>query len=68
MKKPIVHRIYHEAFRLKIIELVETGEYSISELNRIYELGSCTILRWLRDEAYHRTLLYSYRQINSEAI
>lgn len=47
-KKKPVHRIYHEAFRLKIIALVESGEYSIAELNRTYELGNCTIYRWLR--------------------
>lgn len=48
-RKPFVHKCYTENFRLKIIELVESGEYNISELNRIYEIGGVnTIRNWLR--------------------
>ena len=65
MKKLPVHRIYHESFRLKIIELVETGEYSIAELNRIYELGSSTILRWLR--RYGKESLIGTRELIMKA-
>lgn len=48
-KKPVTHKVYHESFRMKVISLLETGEYTISELNRTFEIGgSNTIRKWLR--------------------
>lgn len=41
--------MYSEAFKLKIIELLENGEHSLSELMRVYDIGgTTTIYKWLR--------------------
>ena len=60
MKRPIVRKTYHEAFRMKMIELLESGDYCITELNRTYELGAGTIVRWLR--LYGRESLIGTRE------
>jgi len=40
---------YSEAFKLKIVEEIERGKLSISELQRIYDIrGSVTIQSWLK--------------------
>jgi transposase-like protein len=66
IKKPTVRKIYHEAFRLKMIELVESGEYSIAELNRIYEIGGKNTIRlWLRQ--YGKESLIGTRELIMKA-
>jgi transposase len=41
--------MYSEAFKMKIIELLENGEHSLNELRRIYDIGGAhTIYKWLR--------------------
>jgi transposase-like protein len=41
--------MYAEAFKLKIIELLENGEHNLNEIVRIYEIGGAnTIYNWLR--------------------
>jgi transposase len=52
------HRRFSEDFKLKIVELYEKGEYSVSELNKIYEISSECIYNWI----------YKYSKYNQKNI
>lgn len=52
------HRRFSEDFKLKIVELYEKGEYSVSELQKIYEIRSQCIYNWI----------YKYSKYNQKNI
>jgi len=39
---------YSSAFKHEIIREVESGTRSLAEVRRVYNLGSCTIQRWIK--------------------
>jgi transposase len=39
---------YSEAFKQEIVRNVESGTRSIAETRRVYNLGSCTIQKWIK--------------------
>jgi len=39
---------YSDAFKQEIVREVETGTRSLSEVRQVYNLGSCTVQRWIK--------------------
>jgi transposase-like protein len=39
---------YSEAFKQEIVREVESGTRSLSEVRQVYNLGSCTIQKWIK--------------------
>jgi transposase-like protein len=39
---------YSEAFKQEIVREVESGTRSLSEVRQVYNLGSCTVQRWIK--------------------
>lgn len=62
IRSPRGRILYSEAFKLKIIELVESGNYSLIEIMRTYDIGGhSTIYGWLH--RYGKGDLIGNRQI-----
>ena len=40
-------RIYSEDFKLKIVKIYESGEYSVPEIEKIYNISNVTIYNWI---------------------
>lgn len=51
-------RRFSEDFKLKIVELYEKGEYSVLELEKIYDISNPTIYKWI----------YNYSKYNKKGI
>lgn len=51
-------RRFSEDFKLKIVGLYEKGEYSVPELEKIYDISNPTIYNWI----------YKYSQYNKKGI
>jgi len=39
---------YSDSFKQEIVREVETGTRSLSEVRQVYNLGSCTVQRWIK--------------------
>lgn len=51
-------RIYAEDFKLKIVKIYESGEHSVPELEKIYNIHNVTIYNWI----------YKYSTYNKKSI
>jgi len=41
------HRSYSEEFKKELVNLFESGKYSVSQLDKLYGINSQTIYRWI---------------------
>lgn len=51
-------KIYSEDFKLKIVKFYETGEHSVCELEKIYDISNPTIYKWI----------YKYSKYNKKSV
>ena len=51
-------RVFSEDFKLKIIKSYESGEYSVPELEKIYDINNVSIYKWI----------YQYSRYNEKNI
>lgn len=40
-------RVFTEDFKLKIVKSYESGEYSVPELEKIYDINNMSIYKWI---------------------
>lgn len=57
-KRIKVKRHFSEDFKLKLVKYYESGEYTILEMSKIYDIGQRTIYNWV----------YKYSRYNKESI
>ena len=57
-KKVKSRRIYSEDFKLKIVKFYESGEHSVPELEKIYNISNPTIYKWI----------YKYSTYNKKSV
>lgn len=51
-------RVFSEDFKLKIVKSYESGEYSVPELEKIYDINNVSIYKWI----------YQYSRYNEKNI
>jgi transposase-like protein len=51
-------RVYSEDFKLKIVKFYETGEYSVPEMEKIYNISNVSIYNWI----------YKYSTYNKKSV
>lgn len=50
--------VYSEAFKMKVVEEYETGQYSLGELQKRYSIGgNTTVAKWVRNKSRSDSLL-----------
>jgi transposase len=61
-KEPAIQLTYSEAFRLKVVNEIESGKLTIAEASRLYEInGNPTIYNWIRKYGKNELIRKSVR-------